>query len=67
MNIFLKINEEELGRLLLAYHRKVFGNKLKLGAVFLLYYGIMGYKELAHLEDNEALEYIKNEFIGGYK
>lgn len=64
MNIFLKIAEEELGRFLLAYHRKVFG-PLKLGAAFLFYYGIMGYKEIQQEQnDNKALELIKSEFIG---
>lgn len=65
MNIFLKISEEELGRFLLAYYRNVFG-PLKLGAAFLLYYGLMGYKDLQlEKNDNKSLQFIKEEFLGG--
>lgn len=65
MNIYLKIAEEELGRFLLAYHRKVFGPRFKLGAAFLIYYGLNGYRDLAHeIDDEKALEFIKSEFLG---
>lgn len=64
MNIFLKIPEEELGRFMLAYYRKVFG-PLKLGASFLFYYGLMGYDSLRlEKNDDKALEFIKDEFVG---
>lgn len=64
MNIFLKISEEELGRFLLAYNRGVFG-PLKLGASFLLFYGLMGYKNISkEKDDDKALDLIREEFIG---
>lgn len=66
MNLFLKINPEELGRFLLAYHRKVFG-PFNLGAAFLIYYGLSGYKDLLReTSDEKALEFIKEEFLGGF-
>jgi hypothetical protein len=64
MNIFLKIQEEELGRFLLAYNRGIFG-PLKLGASFLFFYGLNGYKVLAlERNDDKALGIIKEEFLG---
>lgn len=66
MNIFLKINPEELGRFLLAYHRKVF-DPFKLGAAFIIYYGLAGYDHLVKEQsDEKALDFIKDEFLGGF-
>lgn len=61
----LLIPEEEMGRFLLAYYRKVFG-PLHLGAAFLFYYGLMGYEWIRREHDDEkAIRLIQEEFIGG--
>jgi hypothetical protein len=63
MSIKLRIPEEEMGRFLLAYYRKVFG-PLKLGQAFLFYYGLMGFEEIRHeVNDESALDLIKDEFV----
>lgn len=65
MNIYLKIPDEELGRFVLAYTRKVFPPDYKLGAAFLFYYGLNGYPILkAEQNDAKALEFITEEFLG---
>lgn len=59
----LQIPEEEVGRFLLAYYRKVFG-PLHLGAAFLFYYGLMGFENIRHEHNDErALDLIKDEFV----
>lgn len=63
MNIFLKLNPEEIGRFLLAYHRGIFPKSYKLGAAFLFYYGLAGYDPIRKEQDDDrAIELIKNEF-----
>lgn len=63
MNIYLKINPDELGRFLLAYYRGIFSG-YSLGKAFLLYYGIAGYRNLIlETDDEKALEFIKGEFL----
>lgn len=65
MTLFLKIPDEELGRFLAAYYRGIFPVSMKLGACFLAYYGLYGYKHIAsEKNDDKALELIKENFLG---
>jgi len=64
MNIFLKLHAEEIGRFLLAYNRGIFPPRMRLGASFLFYYGLMGYDFIRkEKDDDRAIELIKQEFI----
>jgi len=62
----LKLHNEELGRFLVAYYRgNIFPPNMRLGACFLLFYGLTGFPEIQHeLDDEKSLGLIRETFTG---